>query len=122
MDAACPTANKSIKYNLCINDAFASVWGKADGTVICPTLNHKDIYVEIDYMQNHAPSTNAIKNVIKAFGNSPVANSASDGFTGTGGNTNNPNGITLHVVVSDQFSRTAPFNVWTGTSSFFREY
>ena len=38
MDAACPTANKSIKYNLCINDAFASVWGKADGTVICPTL------------------------------------------------------------------------------------
>ena len=119
MDAACPTANKSIKYNLCINDAFASVWGKADGTVICPTLNHKDIYVEIDYMQNHAPSTNAIKNVIKAFGNSPVANSASDGFTGTGGNTNNPNGITLHVVVSDQFSRTAPFNVWTGTAPSF---
>jgi len=117
IDAACPTTNKSIKYDLCFNDQFASAWGKADGTLICPKLNHKDIYVEIDYMGNHAPSANAIKNVIKAFGNAPVSNSASDDF-GTS-NPNNPNGITLHVVVSDQFNRVAPFNVWTGSDPSF---
>jgi hypothetical protein len=65
-------------------------------------------------MANHAPSTNAIKNVIKAFGNSPVSNcsTCTDGF-------GIKDGITLHVIVSDQFARTAPFNVWTGTAPSF---
>ena len=110
IDPNCANTNGSIKYNLCISDAFASVWGnKADGSTICPTPGHKDIYVEIDYMANHVPSSDAIKKVITAFGNAPVSNANSDAF-GRGG------GITLHVVVSDQFGRVAPFNVWTDST------
>jgi len=107
IDPLCANTNGSIKYNLCISDAFASVWGnKADGATICPTPGHKDIYVEIDYMANHLPSSDAIKKVITAFGNAPISNSNTDAFSRGGG-------ITLHVVVSDQFGRVAPYNVWT---------
>ena len=85
IDPNCANTNGSIKYNLCISDAFASVWGnKADGSTICPTPGHKDIYVEIDYMANHLPSSDAIKKVITAFGNAPVSNSNPDAFSRRG--------------------------------------
>ena len=71
LDAQCKDPNfllsthkaPAIRYNLCISDSFASVWGnKADGTssaptIICPTPGHKDIFVEIDYMSSHVPTT-----------------------------------------------------------------
>ena len=82
---------------------------------ICPTPGHKDIYVEIDYMANHLPSSVAIKRVITAFGNAPVSNVNPDAF-GRGG------GITLHVVVSDQFGRVAPYNAWTDTTPSLNDF
>jgi Tol biopolymer transport system component len=52
--------------------------------------NHKDIYIEIDYMQLHQPNPLAIADVIAAFAAAPV---------------NNPDGtqgIRLHVQVDEQ--------------------
>ncbi|OLC92722.1 MAG: hypothetical protein AUI92_04535 [Thaumarchaeota archaeon 13_1_40CM_3_38_6] len=42
--------------------------------VTCPSpaTNHKDIYVEIDYLKHHAPNNNALLNVIKAFKNHSI--------------------------------------------------
>ncbi|OGO37340.1 MAG: hypothetical protein A2W35_02600 [Chloroflexi bacterium RBG_16_57_11] len=42
--------------------------------------NHKDIYIEIDWMEQHAPDGAALLNVIDSFDKSPVANP--DGATG----------------------------------------
>ena len=86
IDPLCANTNGSIKYDLCFSDAFASVWGnKANGDRICPTKGHKDIYVEIDYMANHLPSTTAVRNVIKAFGNAPITGQTADAFGRTVG-------------------------------------
>lgn len=109
IDPLCPNTDESVKYDLCFADGFASVWGnKANGDRICPSPNHKDIYVEIDYMANHQPSATAIRNVIKAFGNAPFSGQTADAFGRT-------TGITLHVMVSDQFSRVAPYKLWDDT-------
>ena len=104
IDPNCANTNGSIKYNLCISDAFASVWGnKADGSTICPTPGHKDIYVEIDYMENHAPEHRRYKECDKGIWECASSKlSTLMAFT--------PNGIIptvlrLHVVVSDQFGR-----------------
>jgi hypothetical protein len=35
----------------------------------CPSVNHRDVYVEVDWMQNHIPSIQALKDVIKAYNN-----------------------------------------------------
>ena len=51
---------------------------------------HKDIFLEIDYMDKHKPNASAISKVIEAFEKAPVCNP--DG---------NP-GIDLHVIVDDQ--------------------
>jgi hypothetical protein len=50
---------------------------------------HKDIFLEIDYMENHQPKMQAIQNVENAFANAPVANP--DGRTG----------INLHILVDN---------------------
>ena len=78
--------------------------------IVCPTPGHKDIFVEIDYMSSHVPTTNAIKNVIKAFGNAPFTGQTADAFGRT-------TGITLHVVKSDSLSEVAPFYVWRDAST-----
>jgi hypothetical protein len=52
--------------------------------------NHKDMYVEIDYMAQHLPRNDAVGDVIAAFAAAPVANP--DGTTG----------IRLHVQVDEQ--------------------
>ncbi len=56
----------------------------------CPSTKHKDVYVEIDWMQNHAPSRTALQDVINAYKNAPVTNL--DGTTG----------IYLHILLSDE--------------------
>ena len=69
-DAVVDCNNPTDSYNLCFNDAFASVWGnKADGALICPRKDHKDMFVEMDYFSGYQPSKEAIKDVIMAFGN-----------------------------------------------------
>jgi subtilisin len=108
IDPQCANLNQSIKYNLCAVDNFAGVWGvsgKPDGTVICPTKGHKDLYVEFDYMSSFAPSSTAIKNVVRAFGKAPLSNSVVDAF-------NNLNGITLHVVKDNSLATVNNLFVW----------
>jgi hypothetical protein len=51
---------------------------------------HKDIFLEIDYMQHHRPNQTGIDNVVRAFDNAPVCNP--DGVAG----------ISLHVRVDDE--------------------
>lgn len=102
-------------FNLCITDAFADVWGnKAAGSTICPRKNHKDMFVEIDYMgSTFKPNPSAIKDVIMAFGNAPIINSAADDFGRT-------KGITLHVVVDEQLTPASgdpPIAVWSDTNT-----
>lgn len=103
--------NGTVKYDLCITDAFSDAWGGAANQRICPTVGHKDIYVEIDYMDGHSPNVDAIKDVIRAFGTSPVSNTATDPFS-------HSNGITLHVVVDEKITPyVTPINVWQDPST-----
>lgn len=52
--------------------------------------NHKDIYLEIDWMAQHQPNATAVQNVVNAFASAPVANP--DGTTG----------IRLHIQTDEQ--------------------
>ena len=52
--------------------------------------NHKDIYLEIDWMAQHQPNAMAVNDVITSFANAPVANP--DGT----------NGIRLHIQTDEQ--------------------
>jgi hypothetical protein len=58
-------------------------------------MNHKDIFVEIDYMKNHKPSDDALQDVIRAFASAPVSNP--DGLPG----------INLHIFVDEQISNSS---------------
>ena len=53
-------------------------------------LNHKDVYVEIDWMALHRPLVNALQRVIKSFADAPVSNP--DGKTG----------IRLHLLIDEE--------------------
>jgi hypothetical protein len=54
--------------------------------------NHKDIFIEVDYMTSHRPNQEAVDQVVSAFANAPVMNP--DGTSG----------ITLHVQVDDSIT------------------
>lgn len=56
----------------------------------CASRLHKDIFLEIDYMQFHQPNSDAVNDVVQAFANAPVMNP--DTLTG----------VRLHVQVNDQ--------------------
>jgi hypothetical protein len=56
---------------------------------------HKDIYVEIDYMQHHRPRPESINHVIGNFSNAPVTNP------------DNRSGIKLNVQVDDPITETS---------------
>ncbi|MBI1741614.1 DUF11 domain-containing protein [Candidatus Acetothermia bacterium] len=62
--------------------------------------NHKDIFVEIDYMQaadhSHKPDPDALNDVIKAFADAPVANPDGKG------------GIKLHLIVDESVLEVEP--------------
>jgi len=68
--------------------------------------DHKDIFVEIDYMINHEPSDNVINGVIASFALAP--NSL----------VNNPDlddGINLHIQVDEQITpHVFVLNMWSG--------
>jgi hypothetical protein len=64
--------------------------------------NHKDIFVEIDYMEGHRPLNDAINDVINAFDNAPVANP--DGTTG----------VRLHVIIDDTLPHQEELAMWEG--------
>jgi len=74
--------------------------------LVCPTVGHKDLYVELDYMIGHSPDTAAIKDVIMAFGNAPITGQTADGLART-------TGIALHVKVDESLTHVTQINVWT---------
>jgi len=75
-----------------------------------PLFNHKDVYVEIDYMgpasgdpshAGHKPADVVIFDLVKNFQLSPTSNP--DGTTG----------INLHLEIDDQIPHVSALNVWT---------
>jgi hypothetical protein len=66
---------------------------------------HKDIFVEVDFMQFHRPRAQAITNVINSFARAPVPNP--DGTTG----------IRLHVLVDEQIPHQSTINDLTGLAT-----
>jgi hypothetical protein len=96
-----------------MNDAFANVWSPEPPPTqpVCPTVGHKDIYVEIDYLNGFRPNDDAIKKVIRAFGNAPITtNTNTDEF-------NHLNGITLHLVVDEPLTHVPQLNIWQDPTS-----
>jgi metallopeptidase family M12-like protein/thrombospondin type 3 repeat protein len=61
----------------------------------CASPNHKDIFVEIDFMQYHNPDPTAVTNLINAFAGAPVTNP--DATTG----------IRLHLQIDEQLTHVA---------------
>lgn len=90
-------------------DAISDAWEGVSSAFPGANINHKDIFVEIDYMTGFIPdSLNVITPVVNAF--NAIPNSLA----------NNPDGlpgITLHVVVSDSIPLVDPLNLWTDFDS-----
>jgi uncharacterized delta-60 repeat protein len=71
--------------------------------------DHKDIYLEADYMERHRPNADAISDVVAAFASAPVPNP--DGTPG----------VRLHVQVGEEAVSHAPYGpsfVFVDTGSF----
>jgi len=66
---------------------------------------HKDIFVEVDYMQFHKPRTQAIMNVINSFAKADVTNP------------DRRPGITLHVLVNEQIPHQNTINGLSGLTA-----
>lgn len=66
---------------------------------------HKDIFVEVDFMEFHRPNAQAITNVINSFARAPVSNP--DGTTG----------IRLHVLVDEQIPHQDTINDYEGLAT-----
>lgn len=103
-------------------DALADVWetsgydvnGDSVVDLNLPALgakpNHKDIFLEIDYMQYHAPRTGVVSAVVAAFANAPVSNP------------DNINGITLRPIVNEQIPHQSSIQMWTGFDTLKATY
>jgi hypothetical protein len=65
----------------------------------CASPTHKDIFVEIDYMQYHNPDPTAVTNLINAFANAP----ANSPFP----NPDGASGIRLHLQIGEQLTHVA---------------
>jgi thrombospondin type 3 repeat protein len=73
---------------LCVDQNGNNVFDPGE----CASPTHRDIFVEIDYMQFHNPDPTAVTNLLAAFNNAPVANP--DGTTGIG----------LHLQIDEQLT------------------
>ncbi len=62
---------------------------------------HKDIFVEADYMSGRSPNRDAINDVTTAFANSPVTNP------------DLASGINLHVMIGEEMPFATLLNSWT---------
>jgi len=74
--------------------------GSAERATECASPRHKDIFVEIDYMQFHKPDPVAVNNVV--LGVSNVAGFANAPITNPDATT----GIRLHVQIGEQLAHT----------------
>ena len=71
---------------------------------------HKDIFLEIDYMVGCKPDQNAINDVVKAFAQAPVTNP------------DNIDGINLHVFYGDEVPYKDMLSSWTEFYSYKSNY
>ncbi|HDH41698.1 MAG TPA: hypothetical protein ENG12_04770 [Candidatus Altiarchaeales archaeon] len=71
---------------------------------------HKDIFIEVDYMEHNRPINSSIDNVTKAFANAPVDNP--DGTQG----------ITLHVFIDEEVPYQYETNIWDGFDAIKRNH
>lgn len=69
-------------------------------------LNHKDIYIEVDWMTNHRPMQVALDRVEKAFADSPVTNP------------DNATGVRLHVLVDEEVPHVNMITFTTTAAGF----
>ena len=76
-----------------------------DLTFLQANPNYADIYVELDYMQNHKPRTGVVEAVVAAFKAAPISNP------------NGTSGINLHVFVNEQIPHTSSITMWSGLDS-----
>jgi hypothetical protein len=74
--------------------------------------NHKNLFVEIDYMVPHSPRSDAIADVVTAFRNAPVFNP--DGIAG----------VTVNVLVDSttSISHTSCTNIWADFDTIKRAH
>ena len=96
-------------------DGLADIWetagydinGDLTPDLILPGANpdYADIYLEIDYMQNHKPRTGVVEAVVAAFKEAPISNP------------NGTSGINLHVFVNEQISHATSITMWSGFDS-----
>jgi hypothetical protein len=61
--------------------------------------NHRDLFLEIDFMQFHRPNNTAITNVVNAFAAAPIKNP------------DNTTGINLHILVDEQIPHQDTLNI-----------
>ncbi|MBI3639341.1 MAG: fibronectin type III domain-containing protein [Thaumarchaeota archaeon] len=116
-------------YDLSCNTA-ATYSTDPTGYSVCPSANHKDVYVEIDAMQGHSISATAIGDVANAFNQSPVTNG--DSTTGvhlhvqygenpsTSSEDTGVHVTSLKVATALWNTNTAPnYGYWVGKENFF---
>ena len=63
-----------------------------------PNWRHKDLYLEVDWMNLHEPDRNALNGVVTSFANAPVINL--DGQTG----------VRLHLLINEEALPHTPQN------------
>jgi hypothetical protein len=80
-------------------------------------VDHKDLFLEIDYMKNHRPNDTSIQMIKDAFKNSPPCNP------------DNTTGINLHVIVDDEIPHQSYIHLvcqaggkWYGFNSLKDKY
>lgn len=77
--------------------------GTADFTLVGADPDRKNVYVEMDYMQNHLPDPDAVQDVIDAFANAPASVGNADGSPG----------VILRIDIGEQITEQNNINTWT---------
>jgi len=84
--------------------------GPGTADPICPRKDHKDIFVEVDWMQGHKPSVRVVNLIISSY--AAVPNSA---FAIP--NPDNTDGINIHIQRDEKALSHEPFTFFEGIDS-----
>jgi len=85
--------------------------GPGTADPICPSKNHKDIFVEIDYMAGHKPGTGDIDRIKERFA---LVNNNHFKIP----NPDNTDGINIHIQVDEKVLAHANGTIWYGMDQF----
>ena len=122
-NAILPTTNNCISTESDIDgDGLPNEWEEngidinSDGIIdldlplLGASSTHKDLFLEIDYMQNHKPYSGVDDFVIEAFRNSPQCNP--DGIPGTN----------LHIEIDDEIPHKPSLDLLNPKAQTMKEY